>query len=201
MPFFYEFDIALRWADGNGDRGIYKQIIRGQHPKGWYGDLEISESYYYGPRETAKHQAWKIQSRVAFQDVLEIKASTASITSFLGADWRWDVRCFDHSKTWFYPGSPPKYLITTEPYNGADSTLAECARRGWPCEAMPWGAGLWYPVSEDGRLATRLVLVSPGKRGVNLDGMVQKLLATEQFWISQERWKEYHRSISVGAIQ
>ena len=181
----HKLTLAFPWRDEDGKHGCEEIEIQALRERKHYGDLGDREMSRR--RAGAKQLAFASRSVVVFMDVTGFRRSTAWKTAF-PPDGCYPS-CFDHARVWMEPmghaftrgGALSKhYVVTADPYSPAhEETLAWCAAKGWPCEVMPAGFGMWYPPGPHG---TRLVLASPPEVGAPIARLMPGLVEHMPRW-------------------
>lgn len=190
--------ISLPWSDRHmGTSGVLEVETEARNPVRFYKLRALDYRRFISEWE-ARRMAQCALSEIAFCDALDLEpCTTRDWRHVFSMPGRTDQHAeadrkrgggphygmlpgFDHSRLWRQRLDPMRFLISTEPYkdDGDDTFRTQatvqhsCAERGWPCFVYPDGVGFWNPSKIHG---TRLVLVSPYPRGVDLVTVRRKL--------------------------
>jgi len=170
-------ELQLRWRDKEtGESGYITQAIDAKHPFWRYTRLGFRLDRVYSNAAEAAHQGHCVKSCIIFQDLLGAKSCKADQIfvrrngiKFCRPMFMSDSKGFDHTYAWYFP-KQKKYLITTEPYfPPGEDAIESCKSHGWVYYVMRRGVGMWCPDS------TRLIVISPGKRGIPLAPVIEIL--------------------------
>lgn len=179
----HRLELIFPWREKGECFGFETVVIDAQSPRAHYGDIR-GEGEVSVTRETARIWAFAARSVVAFMDLTDLSPCDDWKAVF-GRDeddafdeeedqiWDAEPPGFDHTRIW--RAADGRYVVTTEPYDERWKEAATwCADRGWACEVLPPGVGMWNPAGANG---TRLVLISTAGKGAAIAPLIPALLA------------------------
>jgi hypothetical protein len=163
-------ELTFCWKDKFDRTGRFVERIPALQQALLYQPFHPWREQLWPSARQARCEAFNARSLVAFTDATDLRHSNARKRVLGGIIER---PGFDHSRLWKERGAG-RILITAEPYwDKLDEAVAYCADVArWACHVMPQGIGMWNSAPPRG---TRMLLISPGKRGVQLEAMIAVL--------------------------